>query len=101
MQPCYAILKAPNVSSAMAPTSLKTIDNLGDVARRIRKLTSLASKQKKTICAHILSSVSTVAEITKWTQTYVCSGNIGSIVNDMSKSMPRPVKTGQTQSVQL
>jgi len=96
MQPCNAILRVPNASSTMALTSLKTIDNLGGVVRQIRKLTPLASKQKKVICAHILSSVSIVTEITKWTQMYVHSRNIGSIVNGMSKNILRPVKTGRT-----
>jgi len=35
---CHTILRAPNVSSAMALTSLKTINNLGGVVRWIRKL---------------------------------------------------------------
>jgi len=77
----------------MAFTSLKTINNLDSVVRQIRKLTPLTLKQKKMICAHILSSASTVMEITKQTQKWHVKkytktyenrlNSIRSVVNDI------------------
>jgi len=96
MLPCHVISRAPDVSSAIALTRLKTIINTDGVARQMRRLILLASKRKQVLHAHILSNAPIVMEITKWTQTYVCSGSIGSIVNGMSRNTPRSVKTDPT-----
>jgi len=85
----------------MALTRLKTIINTDGVARQMRRLIPLTLKQKQALCAHILSNAPIVMEITKQTQTYVCSGSIGSIVNGMLRNMLRSMKTDPTQPVQL
>ena len=97
----HAISRAPSTPSAMALTRLKTIINLGGVTRQMKRLIPLASRQKQMLCAHIHSSAPIVIEITKWTQTYVHSRSIGSIMNGMLRNMLRSVKTDQTQSIQL
>jgi len=85
----------------MTLTRLKTIINTDGVARRIRRLIPLASKQKQVLYAHILSNALIVVEITKQTQTYVHSGSIGSIMNGMSRNTLRSMKTDSTQPIQL
>ena len=85
----------------MALTRLKTIVNMDGVARQMRRLILLALKQKQVLYAHILSNAPIVTEITRQTQTYVCSESIGSIMNGMSRNTPRSMKTDPTQPVQL
>ena len=99
--PCYAISRAPSVLSAMALTRLKTIINTDSITRWIQRLISLTLKWKQALHAHILSNAPIVIEITKWTQTYVHSRSIGSIMYGMLRNMLRSVKTDQTQSIQL
>ena len=85
----------------MALTRLKTIINSDGVAKQIRKLIPLTLRQKKANHVYIPSSASTVVEITKWTLTCVCFGNIGSITNGISRNITRSVKTSPTQFAQL
>jgi len=67
----------------------------------MRKLIPLASRQKKANYVCISSSAPTVMEITKQTPTCVRFGNIGSIMNGISRNITRSMKTGQTQFAQL
>jgi len=96
MQLCPAVFRAPSVSSAIALTRLKTIVNLGGVAKQMRKLIPLAWRQKKTNYVCIPSSAPTVMEITKWTPTCVHFGNISSIMNGISRNITRFMKTSPT-----
>jgi len=99
--PCYTVSRAPGVSSVIALTRLKTIINTDGVARQMRRLIPLTSRQKQALCAHLLSNAPIVAEITKQTQTYVYSGSISSIMNGILRNMPRSIKTDPTQPIQL
>ena len=67
----------------------------------MRRVIPLVSKQKQVLYAHILSNALIGVEITKQTQTYVRSGNIGSIMNGMSRNTLRSMKTDSTQPIQL
>jgi len=96
MLPCHVISRASDASSAIALTRLKTIVNTDGITRQMRRLIPLASKRKQMLHAHILLNAPIVVEITKWTQTYVCSRSIGSIVNSMSRNTLRSVKTDPT-----
>jgi len=57
--------KNQNVSNAMVPTSLKTIANLGGVARQMTRSTLQGWKQRKENHVLIHSNAQTVKEITK------------------------------------
>jgi len=69
------------VSSITALTSLKTTINLDGAAKQTRKLILPALKQKQVNHVHIYSSAPIAIEITRWTPTCICSGNIGLIEN--------------------
>ena len=101
MQLYPTMSRALSISSAMALIRLKTIINSGGVAKQIIKLTSLILRQKKMNHVCIPLSALTVVEITKWTPTYVCFGNIGSITNGTSRNITRSVKTSPTQFAQV
>ena len=85
----------------MACISLKIIVNLVGIAKLMKKQTHCVLKLKKVnyICIH--SSVQIVKAITRQTPIYVYSGSIGSIINNIRKSISRSVKTGQSQFILL
>ena len=90
-----------NVSSAIVLTNLKIIVNLGSAAKPTKKPILYVLKQKKVNYVHILSSAPITMAITRWTPTFVYSGNIGSIVNGIAKNISRSIKTGQNWSIWL
>ena len=91
--------KNQNASNAMVPTSLKTIANLGGVARWMTGSTLQGWKQRKENHVLIHSNARTVKEITKRIPTNVCFGDIGLIGSGNKKNMLRSIITDPSWSV--
>ena len=98
---CHAEFKDQNVSNAIVHINPKTTTNSVGVAKLIKRPTHHALKWKKVNYTCISSNVQTAKVIIRWILTYVCSGNIGSTRNGITKRISRFVKTGQNQFAQL
>ena len=89
------------MSSVIVLTNLKIIINLDGTAKPTKKPIHHALKQRKMNHIHILSSAPIAMVITRWTLTFVYSGNIGLITNSTTKNTSRSMKIGPNQSIQL
>jgi len=85
----------------MVHTNLKTIINLGGVARQMTSLTLLVLKPRKVNYALMCLSALTAEAITMQTLTNVHSGNTGLTVTSTTRKSLRSMKTGPSQFVQL
>jgi len=101
MLPYRVGFKEQNVSSAIARINLKTTINLVGAAKQITRSIHYALKLKKANHAHMFISVQIAKETIRQTLTYVCSGNIGSTKNGITKRPSKSVKTGPSQFTQL
>jgi len=91
--------KNQNISNAMVSTSLKTIANLGGVARQMTRSTLQGCKQRKENYVLIHSNAQTVEEITKQIPTNVRFGDTGLIGSGNKKNMLRSMITDPSQFV--
>jgi len=98
---CLAEFKNLSTSNTMVCINLKTTINLVGAAKLMKRPTHLTSKLKKANCAHMSLSVLIAMVITRQILIYVCSGNIGSTKNGITKSISRSMKTGQNLFAQL
>ena len=97
MLPSLAESKVPSVSSAMDHTDLKTTENLGGVAKWMKRQTPLVSRQRKVTHVLIHSSVLITGAITKLTPTSAYSGDIDSTGSSTKRNTLRSMKTGSNR----
>ena len=95
-RPFHTGFRAPNASSAMALTNLKTTANSDGIARQTRRQTHLASKWRRANLVHIPSNTLIVGGTTKLTPTNAPSGDIVSTESSSRRNMPRSMKTGSS-----
>jgi len=86
MQPFLAEFKNQNVLNITVPTNLNTTNILHGVAKVIASLILLDWKPSRMNLAPIPLNTSTVKMTTKQTLTFVFSGSIGLIINNIQKN---------------
>ena len=101
MLPYRVGFKEQNMLSTTACINLKTTTNLVSATKQITRSIHHALKLKKVNHAHTFLSIQIAKVTIRWTLTYICSGNIGSTRNSITKILSRSVKTGPSQFTQL
>ena len=97
MQPSLAESKAPSALSTMVHTNLKTTENLGGTAKRMRRWTLHVSRLRRATHVLIHSDALIVGAITKPTLTSAHSRGIDSTENSTKRSVLRSMKTGSNR----